>query len=112
MKERMKRPETRKRCIPSMSSGGCYSRRTTRTRRGLGRRPGACGRALEDEAKAARRAEREEAEASRWRTREKRQQEDRAGERSSSACKRARQESVHLLSTPSGFRPMPVAPGN
>ena len=31
------------------------------------------------------------------------------GERSSSACKRARQESVHLLSNPSGFRPMPGA---
>ena len=64
---------------------------------------------MEDAAKAAQRAEREEAAASRWRTREKRQQEDRAGERATSACKRARQEAVYLLYSPSGFRPMPGA---
>ena len=34
--------------------------------------------------------------------------EDRSGGRAWEACKRARQESVHLLSSPSGFRPMPT----
>ena len=69
--------------------------------------PRSLGATLEDEAAAARRAEQEEARASRWRIREERRKEDRAGERSSSACKRARQESVHLLSVPSGFRQTP-----
>ena len=40
--------------------------------------------------------------------RNERQKEDRAGGRAWEACKRARQESVHLLSSPSGFRPMPT----
>ena len=40
--------------------------------------------------------------------RDTRQREDRSGGRAWEACKRARQESVHLLSSPSGFRPMPA----
>ena len=71
--------------------------------------PKSLGATLEDEAATARRAEQEEARASRWRIREERQREDRGGERSSSACKRARQESVHLLSVPSGLRQTPGA---
>ena len=47
--------------------------------------------ALEEEAVAARRAAEEEARAARWEERQKRQREDRAGERFTSACKRARQ---------------------
>ena len=39
--------------------------------------------------------------------RQERRKEDRAGGRAWEACKRARQESVHLLSSPSGFQPMP-----
>ena len=67
------------------------------------------GEALEEEAVAARRAAEEETRAARWEERQKRKREDRAGERSSSACKRARQEAVSLLCSPSGFRPMPGA---
>ena len=40
--------------------------------------------------------------------RNERRKEDRSGGRAWEACKRARQESVHLLSSPSGFRPMPT----
>jgi len=40
--------------------------------------------------------------------RDVRRREDRSGGRAWEACKRARQESVHLLSSPSGFRPMPT----
>ena len=67
------------------------------------------GTALEEEAIAARRAAEEEARAARWEERQKRQREDRAGGRFTSACKRARQEAVSLLYSPSGFRPMPGA---
>ena len=67
------------------------------------------GEALEEEAVVARRAAEEEARAARWEERQKRQREDRAGERFTSACKRARQEAVSLLCSPSGFRPMPGA---
>ena len=67
------------------------------------------GAALEEEALAARRAAVEEERAARWEERQKRQREDRAGERFTSACKRARQEAVSLLCSPSGLRPMPGA---
>ena len=67
------------------------------------------GTALEEEAVAARRAAVEDARAARWEERQKRQREDRAGERFTSACKRARQEAVSLLCSPSGLRPMPGA---
>lgn len=62
---------------------------------------------LKGEAAAAERPAREEAAASLWEARQARQREGRAGERATHACKRARQEAVNLLCSPSGLRPMP-----
>ena len=41
-----------------------------------------------------------------WEVRQKRHWEDRAGERATSACKRARQEAASLLYSPSWLRPI------
>ena len=69
------------------------------------------GTALEEEAVAARRAAVEDARAARWEERQKRQREDRAGERFTSACKRARQEAVSLLCSPPRDSGRCLAPG-
>ena len=108
-KERLKTPETREEVHSFHAKRRLldppydpYEAAPKASRRSLGA-------ALEEEALAARRAAVEEAKAARWAERQKRQREDRAGERCASACKRARQEAVSLLCSPSGLRPMPGA---
>ena len=63
---------------------------------------------LEEEALQRSKVDREAARRALLDERNERQKEDRSGGRAWEACKRARQESVHLLSSPSGFRPMPA----
>mgnify|MGYP004075403557 FL=1 len=63
---------------------------------------------LEEAALRRSKVDREEARRALLDERDARQREDRSGGRAWEACKRARQESVHLLSSPSGFRPMPT----
>ena len=63
---------------------------------------------LEEAAFRRSKVDREEARRALLDERDARQREDRSGGRAWEACKRARQESVHLLSSPSGFRPMPT----
>ena len=63
---------------------------------------------LEEEALQRSKVDREAARRALLDERNERQKEDRSGGRAWEACKRARQESVHLLSSPSGFRPMPT----
>ena len=108
-KERMRTPETRQEVHSYNAKRRMlnppydpYEAAPKASRRSLGA-------VLEEEALAARHAAVEEAGAARWEERQKRQREDRAGERFTSACKRARQEAVSLLYSPSGFRPMPGA---
>ena len=93
-KERMKTPETREEVRSFHAKRRLleppydpYEVAPRASRRSLGT-------ALEEEAVAARRAAVEEARAAHWEERQKRQREDRAGERFTSACKRARQEAV------------------
>ena len=62
---------------------------------------------LEDEAAKAQRAAREMERAERWAALQRQRREDRAGERATQACKRARQEAYSLLSNPPWLRPMP-----